>query len=346
MGEKLTKLKTDIRFGRIKSFNPWNLLKNLTYLSKYDYKSELRATQEELSSVNSRLRHTQLELLYLKILKHFQNHPNDAYRQELLFLREIGAVALFPYHRLDTLRSVICQLDPDKGLPYVIHRKDKKLYFPKEWSLVQVKDMYISLVEEQGILGGNYYEKAPHQYQTDVFKIEQSDVVLDIGAAEGLFTLDNIDEARKAYIFESDHLWIEALKATFEPYQDKVVLINKFVSDINTEHQITLTSCLADEEGSNLFIKIDIEGDEIKVLKGNRDFLTKFSSIKIACCTYHNNEDANCIQNILNEYGFSTSFSDGYMIFVHDENIKPPYFRRGVIRGSRVEGISIFATFD
>jgi hypothetical protein len=192
------------------------------------------------------------------------------------------------------------------------------------------------LVEEQGILGGDYYEKAPHQYQTKSFHVKQGDVDLDIGTAEGLFALDSIDKAAKVYLFESDEMWVEALRATFEPYQDKTVLINKFVSDVDTNTQTTLASCLAAESQREIFIKIDIEGDEVKVLKGNKDFFHTGPGIRIACCTYHKNENAEDIKNILKAYGYETEFLDGYMISVHDKNIQPPYFRRGVIRGQRI----------
>jgi hypothetical protein len=321
---------------RIKSVSLYNLLKNFVYLAKYDYKSELRVTQAELSAVNYRLRATQLELLYFKILDYYNNHPSENYHHELFFLKEIGTIALFPYRKIKGLAPLVCGIDPAKGLPYVVHRDNKKLYFPADWSIDQVRDAYISLVEEQGILGGGYYEKAPHQYQTKAFHVKQGDTILDIGAAEGIFALDNIDKARKVYLFESDEMWINALRATFEPYQDRVVLINKFVSDVDSGNQTTLASCVADKSQGEIFIKIDIEGDELKVLNGNKDFFLTGPAIRIACCTYHKNKDAEDIKNIMNDYGYETEFSDGYMIFVHDKNIQPPYFRRGIIRGQRI----------
>ena len=45
--------------------------------------------------------------------------------------------------------------------------------------------------------------KSPHSYVNDTFKVEAGDVVLDVGSAEGLFALDNIELATKVYVFES-----------------------------------------------------------------------------------------------------------------------------------------------
>ena len=65
------------------------------------------------------------------------------------------------------------------------------------------------------------------------FNLNDSDVLADFGAAEGNFTLAVIDRIKKAYLFEYDPEWIEALRLTFKPWQDKVEIVPKFVSDKN-----------------------------------------------------------------------------------------------------------------
>ena len=79
---------------------------------------------------------------------------------------------------------------------------------------------------------------SPHRYLTESFTIGQNDVLADIGAAEGNFSLAVIEKVKKIYIFEYDQEWIEALRATFAPWSDKVEIINKFVSDKNDEYHI------------------------------------------------------------------------------------------------------------
>ena len=41
------------------------------------------------------------------------------------------------------------------------------------------------------------------------------------------------------------------------------------------------------------------------------------------------------LSEFLAKYDFKISFSDGYMLFVLDKNLKPPYFRRGLIRANK-----------
>jgi 16S rRNA A1518/A1519 N6-dimethyltransferase RsmA/KsgA/DIM1 with predicted DNA glycosylase/AP lyase activity len=65
-------------------------------------------------------------------------------------------------------------------------------------------------------LGGGYMEKMPHQYQTSYFQVKKNDILLDVGCAEALFSLDVIDKVKKVILFESDSVWFDPLKATFE----------------------------------------------------------------------------------------------------------------------------------
>lgn len=60
------------------------------------------------------------------------------------------------------------------------------------------------------------------------------------------------------------------------------------------------------------------------------DFLRQRKT-KIACCTYHRQNDADALAQMLENAGFRTSFSDGWMLLPMN-GIRHPYFRRGVIR--------------
>jgi hypothetical protein len=218
-------------------------------------------------------------------------------------------------------------------LPFVIHN-GKRLYFPSTWTINRAGNIYKDFIENENILGGNYREKSPHQYLTDNFCVKEDDIFLDIGCAEALLSLDVIDKVKKLYLIESNPLWYEALNATFAPYRDKVIIINKLISNTNTESTITLSSILKDEELSSLFIKIDIEGYETSVVEASRDILTHAKDIRMACCTYHKHDDASILANIFSALSYETEFSDGYMLFTYDE-LKPPYFRKGMIRAKK-----------
>ena len=79
-----------------------------------------------------------------------------------------------------------------------------------------------------------------------------------------------------------------------------------------------------------LFVKIDAEGADRRIVAASLDFLRQRKT-KIACCTYHRQDDADALAQMLENAGFRTSFSDGWMLLPMN-GIRHPYFRRGVIR--------------
>ena len=62
------------------------------------------------------------------------------------------------------------------------------------------------------------------------------------------------------------------------------------------------------------------------------NLLKKNENIKIAICIYHNQNDAFEFENFFQKLGFETEFSQGYMLFHHDKNLRYPFFRKGVLR--------------
>ena len=216
--------------------------------------------------------------------------------------------------------------DNVKGLFYVIH-KGKRLYYSRDYqSELAVKHSYYGISIEQD-------EKSPHRYLSDNFNVEENDVVIDIGAAEGNFSLDVVERTSNLYIFEPEKSWIEALNATFEPWKEKVHIINKFVSNIDNEKFATLDSLLGDNPVN--FIKIDVEGAELLILEGSKGILDNNNSLKLSICTYHRKNDAKTIGKILYDKKFNYSFSCGYMLFIY-YRLTPPYFRRGLIKGQKI----------
>jgi hypothetical protein len=273
----------------------------------------------------------QKDLLYLKILHHFERNGPEAFLDEIGYLKKFGALTPFPYDRTGKESEPIKSgFDKEKKMPFVIH-KDKRVYFPKNYSIEQAKNDYLNYIVVENIFDGKFNEKNPHQYITGSFSVKEGDIVLDIGGSEGLFLLDSIDKIKKGYIFEPDKAWNEPLKATFEPYMEKVEIINKFASDKDSSDEITIDSCLKNESG-NIFMKIDVEGYESPVLNGSLTVLKRKYDIRVACCTYHRQDDADQFDKLFKDLGYSTEFSEGYMLFYFDRQIKPPYFRKGLIR--------------
>ena len=155
---------------------------------------------------------------------------------------------------------------------------------------------------------------------------------MDIGCAEALFSLDKVESAKKIYLIESNPMWTESLLATFEPWKNKVVFVQKYITNTISDYTTTLQDILNNESDDNLFIKMDIEGNELDVLKSSLDFLSKKKNVKIAACTYHRANDFDDISYLLKTNGYSLEVSDGYMVFVHDRKLSFPFFRHGLIR--------------
>jgi hypothetical protein len=51
-------------------------------------------------------------------------------------------------------------------------------------------------------------------------------------------------------------------------------------------------------------------------------------------CTYHKEKDAEELQKELTAKNFKTEFSNRYMLFIYDSELRKPYVRRGIVRAS------------
>ncbi len=266
-----------------------------------------------------------------KILDHFASLPesdiDDDQREVLRYLKD-HEVRIFPYSFHDNYSpgKVDVFYDHERGMRYVM-QEGKRLYFKKRWSVNRIKKAWSDLLREQDI-------NSPHRYLTESFKAGKGDVIADIGAAEGNFSLSVIDNVKKVYLFEYDPEWIEALRATFAEWADKVVIIDKFVSDVNDNSHVRFDTFFENNSDIN-FLKIDVDGAESVVLKSCDNLFSGGDQLKIALCTYHKNNDEEDFALLLGKNGFTVEPSGGYMINYYDKKIKAPYLRRGLIRATR-----------
>lgn len=271
--------------------------------------------------------------LAIESMRHFYGvSDSEPYHEELEYVFRHG-LTIFPYEQLKELEAVECGYDRQLRMPYVIHNK-KRLYFPKDYSVEKAEQKYRHYIEKENLLGDNYTKKMPHCYQSEQFMVNEGDVFVDVGAAEGLVALDVIDRVSKVYIIESERCWIKALRATFEPYKEKCVIIQKLVTDHDGRNCVTLEHLLKDETAHPVFVKMDIEGYEKRVIGSSKDFLSQRENIKLACCTYHFENDAQVLADLFGQMGYHYEFSDGWMLFsLYDKSLlKPPFFRHGIIR--------------
>lgn len=270
------------------------------------------------------------ERQYNAIINFYENKPSLTIEEieVISHLKKIKGLEVFPYDFKNELNfsNIKVFFDDEVQLYYVIHQTHR-LYFRRGMSEEDVQGVYSGLLNEQN-------EKSPHLYLTQNFNIEPGSILTDIGASEGIFTLSNIEKVSKAYLFEPNAQWNEALDCTFRPWSEKVIVINKFVSDKNDETNISLDNYFKDIKPD--FIKADVEGCELTVLQGANQILETSNNIKISICTYHNQSDFDNISNLLiNKYQFSIDHSYGYMLFFLTNNLIPPYLRRGILRATK-----------
>lgn len=246
------------------------------------------------------------------------------YSEEIAYLKKEGGLTIFPYSFCEKYRQLKIKVyhDEKSGLNYVLHHKEK-LFFPRSWEKVQIRNYYIGLLMEQDI-------DSPHRYFTDGFHVDEGDIFVDVGCAEGMSSLECVEKAGKIYLFECNEEWREALKMTFSPWADKVHIISKYARSYSDWESVTLDEALKESFGNPFFIKLDLDGYEWDVLSGAPQLLNT-QKIKCVGCTYHHQEDESVLNYHLQKNGFSCEYSKGYMLFLLSELVYP-YFRRGLIR--------------
>ncbi len=240
------------------------------------------------------------------ILKYYKTHPEESNEEieiALNYLRR-KPLAVFPYDFQDEYlaEKIAVFHDPKNRLPYVMH-EGKRLYFKKRWGTKKVQHLYNLLSKEQDV-------RSPHRYLTDNFSFEQGEILIDAGVAEGNFALSVVEKASKLVLFEADSEW----------YSDST-------------H--TKLDDIVSPGDKSVFLKIDVEGAESRLLQGSEKLLAGQKKMKVAICTYHKQDDELKFSELLNQLGFQFKVSDGYMLFFYDKQMKAPYFRRGLIRAHK-----------
>lgn len=272
----------------------------------------------------------QLKNLKKRIIKYYAKLPKTKTTQEqkvvIKYLKK-NPISVYPYNykKKYITNDIEVFKDNANSLLFTI-LNGKKLYFKRTWSIETIKNYANDLLIEQDI-------NSPHRYLTDDFQINNNDIVVDVGVAEGNFSLSIIEKASKLYLFETDKEWTEALSATFSPWKEKVIIINKYVSNINNDKKITLDNFFMGNSNID-FLKVDVDGAESELIQGSENLFLSSKIYKVALCTYHKQEDENIFTKFLHNKGFNVTYSIGYMIFYHDKSLSAPYLRRGLIRAT------------
>lgn len=210
--------------------------------------------------------------------------------------------------------------DGEEEDPYII-LNGKRLYYPREWLNISDRPFLSDVYIEQSA-------NSPHLYMPENRKMKRDAVIVDAGAREGNFSIQYIEECKKIYIVECEKIWCRALEKTFRPYGDKVRIVHTFLGEKVSMNTGTIDSFINEPID---FLKMDIEGAECKALLGAKKCLEK-SNAFCSICSYHNRADEKKIKDILSGYGYATDTSNGYMLYLWDENFyRELDVRRGIV---------------
>lgn len=194
-------------------------------------------------------------------------------------------------------QSNIVSIEESGDLLKVTLKKIKDvLYWPKKFN---VESLYL-------IVGETFDPHDWHYYEHPMTPVGPDDIVLDIGAAEGLFSLSIVNRCKNIFLIEPNPSFNASLHLTFSRYLQlgKVKILNYALG--STEGTIRLTddggSSMVSESGiactmltvDNLFekenkidfFKADVEGFELEILRGARMYIMQHQP-KIAITCYH-----------------------------------------------------------
>lgn len=262
------------------------------------------------------------------ILKRYEMTEDREILQVLKYIKKNG-LDIFNYEFAEKYKNIPVEVfwDSDRGMFYVIHKR-KRLYFSRDLDNNQkVTKYYRFLLMEQD-------SQSPHKYLSQYEEIEAGSVVADVGAAEGLFSIEIIDRVSKLYILEADPGWVEALKATFKDYSDKAVIIEKFISSYDDGNMAALDSLI---NGPVNFIKMDIEGNEWDALQGAKRIIQESINLKCAICCYHGDFDQVLIEDFMDKNNLQYHTTSGFIWFPWTirQNYVSTRLNRAVVRGYR-----------
>ena len=287
-------------------------------INLYNKKGPQGSFRKKMIYAFSKTLHITKEFIKSKFFYVFRRLLPDTTHNDLYsFMGKYGITShLYPYIFEYKNLPLTCIWDEQANMHYIIY-ENKRLYYPAVYEKEYIINYHKSLLIELD-------DRSPHQYVRNRERLQGKNL-LDIGAAEGIFTLNNIDVVNHSYLFECDELWIKALNQTFAPWKNKITIVPKYVSDKEDENCITIDTFLKDKERKNLFLKMDIEGNELSALNGATNIFQEEKDIDYSICVYHKKNDAVEINDFLINFGLKSEFTEGYLYMNRE-------LRKGIIR--------------
>ncbi|MDD2902155.1 MAG: FkbM family methyltransferase [Syntrophales bacterium] len=209
----------------------------------------------------------------------------------------------------------IIQVSHHNNYLYKVKMKDYVIYYPKG--------------ADVNILGRTYYEifnrHCGHFYDVAQTSPSENDIILDIGACEGLYALKHCGSVKKIYLFEPSRLMCECIALTlgncdasgyeimnlilaesdgtevffYEDADDPTMskIVDKEEPSTYACRTVTIDSLLSSKQiDIPTIIKMDVQGAELAILRGAAAAIKEYKP-RMAITTYHFPMDATNIIN-------------------------------------------------
>ncbi|MCK9554470.1 FkbM family methyltransferase [bacterium] len=239
--------------------------------------------------------HRRLKILF-KYLLHYKKYS------PYVNLSEILRVLFEPKLKTRASRHIkyIKQGEGDHFLVVQLKNIENVLYWPVQFP---IKDLY-------QVISECFNEDDWHYYEASNTPIETTDVVADCGASEGIFSLKHYKNCKFIYIIEPLEIFCKALKKTFKN-ADNIKILNCALNDGSSDEVSINSNSISSAIGKNAsnrikattidnifykedkpvnYIKIDVEGSELEVLRGGINTI-RSNKPRMSIAVYHNLND-------------------------------------------------------
>lgn len=206
------------------------------------------------------------------------------------------------------------QIDSNNETVRVQLKDGTVIYYPTS---IDINQLYM-------VISQIYSRKHWHYYEIEGMEINKDDEVLDCGVAEGLFSVKAAKRCKKVYAIEPSPIWQNSLELTFSKYSNIELRCcalsdrsgTVYMDDNETSSKIykkqsklaryCVRTTTVDEEFLNnaqfrvSYIKADLEGSDLNMLKGAKETIYKFAP-RIAITTYHEKSHAEEMTKIIKQ---------------------------------------------
>lgn len=264
----------------------------------------------------------QRKSLRRKIEKHYKDNLEA---QEVISFLKTNPAEMIPYFFVQEYKKTQVNITRDEEGFNRVKVNGMEIYFPKEMS-----DRYIA--ESVTVALAEQDERSPHKYLPVRSIPLRGDVAVLCGASDGIYAMKIVNDFKKIYLFEANSSWIAPMQKTLRDYLHKIEIVPYFISDKNGPASVTLDSFFKDRTSEEVnYIQADIEGDELKMLKGAKELLARSSHLKLSLCCYHTSNQEKELREFLLTHGFAVENSKGFLLLWMQYPLHPPYLRRGVL---------------